>query len=236
MSDLLNKGIENYCRVADEFNFSNETIINDSQAVMGSISKLGEVFIRHYLVGIGENLIIPTDGIIENDLTVKINIKTNLIKYIKSNSIENIPNGQNMYNNRNFKLAFGSLNFQWKIVNTFNAETSQSYIVDIWFVNKYRWHETVARISQCMHRAFSESIGKQYDMIGKRVFYLLDVDSKGTSDMIYLNQNSLKALRHKNMPSAHTGKDVEVLYPQTASFFKINQQEMQPEFLLRETL
>lgn len=217
----LEVAIQSYCGAADRLNVSPEGIRNDVDIVMRAFP-LGRIFLHHFLNGGGGNLIIPTEGIIENDEGVKTNIQGHLFRDISSEQ-GIIPNNQGRYHQRNFQMAFGSLNFQWRIARRTQVENGEICIVDLWFVNRYRWHETVARISQCMHRAYTRSSGMEYDMIGKRVFYIYRKRTEGQDTFLRCDQNTpfLRELRERNQPAPHTGRDVRVIYPDSQSYFEI---------------
>jgi hypothetical protein len=226
MSLTLNDGVRVYCGIveASPIEIPNEFIITDAMLVMRAYP-LGYRFLHHFMHGRGTNLIIPTEGLIENDIGVKDLINSELKNTILEQQ-GSIPIPQRTYRDRNYQLAFGSLNMQWKVVQAQTLPNgTQSNIVDIWFYNSYRWHEAVARVSQCMHRAFSRSSGREYYMIGKRYFYKFLLDSNGNGSLHLQNQNSqeLVEFRRLNQPAPHVGTNIMELYSDTRSYFEVEQ-------------
>lgn len=220
--DPFGQSVRLYCETADRVGFDNSFIRRHVDIVMEGLP-LAQVFLRHFLWHSGENLIIPTEGIIENDIVVRRNIIEKLDRDINE-SYGVVSNGQSNYENSNFRMAFGALNFQWRVVASDETDNFTAYIIDVWFINRYRFHLTAGRVSQCMHRAFSDTSGREYDMIGRRVFYYFVVPDAGNSFLMLGDQNLpfLQNLRRQYSPAPHSGRDITSLYAESRPFFNIN--------------
>jgi hypothetical protein len=225
--------ISRYCSVADTILppfLSQDTVDSlireDAELVMYWAFPFAKIFLKHFMSGTGKNLIIPIAGITENDNGVKKNIIGYLEKEIHKLS-GNISTPQSKYEDKNYQMALGSLNFQWKVVTgECLANGDDISIIDLWFYNTYQWNSSEKRVSQCMHRAFSNSNGVEFDMIGKRAFYRFKLTAKGKGELLYLNQNSdkLKKLREANPPAHHTGIDIITLYPEAEKYLMLKKQ------------
>ncbi|MCE7059234.1 hypothetical protein [Dyadobacter sp. CY343] len=216
-----------YCETADTLRVPYFLIRANVELVM-HIYPLGLIFLKHFLNGRGENLRIPTEGVIENDIGVKTNVRDKLCLYIDHGLRFDISNDQTLYADSTYQMALGSVNFQWKIADTYYGSLhgihKNVYIIDLWFVNRYRWHEKAARLSQCMHRAYADSSGQEFIMYGRRAFYELTISHDGIEKKLaYLEENTsfLRELRLKNQPAEHTATDVIIRYPESRKYFTI---------------
>jgi hypothetical protein len=119
-------------------------------------------FLDHYLVGGGKDLEVDTTRLLREDSgvfrrlseTVAADLAAGLTKGV-------VPIQQSVFQNPNWKNATGSVNLLWEV---------KGESIEVWFVNKYRWHPTAKRVSQCIHEAADnlKTEGAQdYWMIGK---------------------------------------------------------------------
>lgn len=120
-------------------------------------------FLDHYLVGGGEDLEVDTARLLREDAGVYKHLsKAIAADLAKGRTKGVVPVKQSVFQNSNWKNATGSLNLLWEV---------KGDVVEVWFVNKYRWHPKDKRVSQCVHQAadnLKAQGAKDYLMVGTR--------------------------------------------------------------------
>ena len=121
-------------------------------------------FLDHYLVGGGSDVEVDTMRLLREDAGVWQRLQETVTADLAKGRTKGVvPIPQPVFRNQNWKNATGSVNLLWEV---------KGDSVEVWFVNKYRWHpEDNRRVSQCVHQAadnLKSQGAKDYLMVGKR--------------------------------------------------------------------
>ena len=120
-------------------------------------------FLDHYLAGGGKDLEVDTMRLLIEDAGVSKLLRERVSADLAAGLVKGVvPVQQPVFKNHNWKNATGSVNLLWEV---------KGNSIEVWFVNKYRWHPTAKRVSQCVHQAADnlKSQGAQdYLMVGQR--------------------------------------------------------------------
>jgi hypothetical protein len=119
----------------------------------------------HYLDGTGTDVAVKTNELFQEDPSVASHFLAKAKPDVASGKKEgSVPVTQAVYSNQDWRNALGSINLQWKAVG--------NGVVEVWFINRYRWHPTAPRVSQCVHQAAdnlrnrSTKPAAEFDMVG----------------------------------------------------------------------
>ncbi len=126
-----------------------------------------QFMLNYYIEGRGkrENVLVDTLLLIKEDNGVRQKIRSEIAAALARGAKDGfVQIKQSVYANNEWKNALGSINMQWRVL--------KNQQVELWFINRYRWHPNEARVSQCVHQA-AENLKKrgasEFDMIGERI-------------------------------------------------------------------
>jgi hypothetical protein len=115
----------------------------------------------HFLKGTGTAIVVKTDDLFRDDPVLAAYFLAAVRSELKAGTTSgNVPVAQEVYGNQDWRNALGSINLQWKAVGT---------DVEVWFINRYRWHPKAKRVTQCVHEAANNLVAKgaaEFDLIG----------------------------------------------------------------------
>lgn len=125
---------------------------------------LAASMLDHYLQGSGKDVAVDTTKMFNEDPVLARYFIGQVKDPVRAGTASgNVPISQDRYGNQDWRMALGSINLQWKVVERNTVET--------WFVNKYRWHPGVNRVTQCVHEAadnLKASGAAEFMMVGSR--------------------------------------------------------------------
>jgi len=147
-----------------------------AQAVTMRPGGKAEEFLNYYMAGSGLDKAVDILQLLREDPGVRQTIEQEIAAQLKRTStaggIVALP--QNVFSNRDWQYATGSLNMNWKRVP--QSLPGGQITVELSFRNQYRWHPKDARITQCIHQAaedLKQSGAKDFWMVGKPTRYTL---------------------------------------------------------------
>lgn len=161
-SFAIRAGIDAVCLLTSD----EETVMMARNSPFGLGGKpLAQSMLDHYLEGSGKDVIVKTADLFQADPSVAAHfIREVKIQLAAANADGNVPVKQSVYSNQDWRNALGSINLQWKAV--------KKGVVEVWFINRYRWHPEASRVTQCVHQAADNLRTRktrpaaEFDMIG----------------------------------------------------------------------
>ena len=116
----------------------------------------------HYTGGTKSDVVVDTGDLFRDDPSVAAHfLKVVKVERAAGKTSGSVAVAQDVYSNQDWRNALGSINLQWKNMGTGGVE--------VWFINRYRWHPTAQRATQCVHEAADNLKAKgaaEFDMIG----------------------------------------------------------------------